>query len=94
MSDEMNQRKFARTVYGMLPPELRTMFLMLRASRAQGSLEYVMMIATASIVIVMALVMIVKLKTTIPNNVFINGTNYSITSAISQQLSRLSSGSV
>jgi hypothetical protein len=93
MSDKMDLRKYVKVVYGMLPMEVKTLPLMVRASRAQGSLEYVMMIATASIVIVMALVMIVKLKTTIPNNVLINGTNYSITSAISQQLSRLSAGS-
>ncbi len=85
----MNIRKI-RKYAGLLPIEVRVMPMLLHHGKGQGSLEYVMMIATASIVIVMALVMIVKLKTAIPTSVIVNGTNYSVPGAISQQLSKLS----
>ncbi len=75
----------------VLPPEVRAMLLLARSRKGQGSLEYIMMIAAASIVIVMALVMMVKLRGAVPATVSVNGTNDSVTGAIAQQLGKLSS---
>ncbi|MCL5419936.1 MAG: class III signal peptide-containing protein [Candidatus Marsarchaeota archaeon] len=76
---------------GVLPPEVRAVLLLARSRKGQGSLEYIMMIAAASIVIVMALVMMVKLRGAVPATVSVNGTNDSVTGAIAQQLGKLSS---
>ncbi len=78
-------------VEGLVPLHARALLLSAKSRKGQGSLEYIMMIAAASIVIVMALVMVVKLRGAVPTNVAINGTNMSITSAISEQLGKLSS---
>lgn len=74
----------------IIPVEARAMLAVAKSMKAQGSLEYIMMIAAASIVIVLALVMVVKLRASVPANVTVNGTSTSISSAISQQLGKLS----
>jgi hypothetical protein len=51
-----------------------------------------MMLSAASIVILIALAMIVKLKGAVSGSVSVNGTNASISQAISNQLSGLSKG--
>ncbi|MGC8538654.1 MAG: hypothetical protein ACP5MK_02185 [Candidatus Micrarchaeia archaeon] len=60
-----------------------------KSKRAQGSLEYIMMLAAASIVIAIALAMIVKLKGAAVTSVSVNGTNESIAHAISGELGSL-----
>ncbi|MCL4365183.1 MAG: hypothetical protein M1569_02960 [Candidatus Marsarchaeota archaeon] len=73
-----------------IPMEARAFFLLAKRGRAQGSLEYIMMLSAASIVILIALAMIVKMKSAVAGTVSINGTNMSISQAISKQLSELS----
>ncbi len=75
-------------------PEVVSMVQMVRYSKGQGSLEYIMMLAAASIVIVIALAMVLKLKGAVITNVSINGNSMSISQAISNQLSSISSNSV
>ncbi len=65
-----------------------------RTTKGQGSLEYIMMLAAASLVIVLALAMVVKLKGSVVSSVPVNGVNESITSAISGELTSLASNSV
>ncbi|MEM0094618.1 MAG: hypothetical protein QXF41_01625 [Candidatus Micrarchaeaceae archaeon] len=65
-----------------------------RGMMAQGSLEYIMMLAAASIVIVIALAMVVGLKGAVVTHMDINNTNMSIVQAIAHELSSLSSNSV
>lgn len=74
----------------IIPTEAQAFFMLARKSRAQGSLEYIMMLSAASIVILIALAMIVKMKGAVAGTVSINGTNVSISQAISDQLSNLS----
>jgi len=65
-----------------------------RSKKAQSSLEYVMMIAAASIVIVLAIAMVVKLKGAVVTSVNVNGTNVSIAQAISKELGALSANGI
>ena len=74
----------------ILPIEARALFAVAKSRKAQGSLEYIMMVAAASVVIVIALAMVVKLKGTVGGNVLVNGTSTSVTQAISGELSKLS----
>lgn len=74
----------------IVPPEARALFAVARSMKAQGSLEYIMMIAAASVVIVIALAMVVKLKGAVGTNVAVNGVNTSVTQAISKEMSSLS----
>lgn len=76
----------------VIPVEARAFFMLAGRRRGQGSLEYIMMLSAASIVILIALAMIVKLKGAVVSGVSVNGTNVSISHAISGQLSGLSSG--
>lgn len=83
-----------RIMEKILPLEGRVLLKVANSRKAQGSLEYIMMVAAASIIIVLALVMVVKLKSSIPVNVSVNGTSTSISNAITQQLGKLGSGTV
>lgn len=74
----------------MVPPEARALLAVARSMKGQGSLEYIMMIAAASVVIVIALAMVVKLKGAVGSNVVVNGVNVSVTQAISNELGSLS----
>ncbi|MHB1830367.1 MAG: hypothetical protein ACYCO0_03150 [Candidatus Micrarchaeaceae archaeon] len=75
----------------VVPVEARALFLLADKKRVQGSLEYIMMLSAASIVILIALAMIVKLKGSVVGSVNMGGSNVSISQAISNQLSGLSS---
>ena len=83
-----------KSIERIVPIEARAMWTVAKSMKAQGSLEYIMMIAAASIVIVLALAMVVKLKGAVPANITVNGTSTSISSAISQQLGKLSTNSI
>jgi len=85
MSDGMNTR------INIIPVEAAAFLAIARSKKAQGSLEYIMMIAAASIVIVLAVAMVVKLKGAVVTSVSINGTNTSIAQAIAHELSALTS---
>ncbi len=76
----------------IVPVEMRALLMLLRKRKGQGSLEYIMMLSAASIVILIALAMIVKLKGSVVTTVSVNGTNSSVSQAISNQLSGLSNG--
>lgn len=69
--------------------EARALFAVARSMKGQGSLEYVMMLAAASLVIALALAMVVKLKGAAVSNVLVSGANSSISATISQELSSL-----
>ncbi len=77
--------------------EIKALLAMSRATKrmkGQGSLEYIMMLSAASLVIIVALAMIVKLRGAVVSSVAVNGTNVSVTKAISDSLSTLASNSV
>ncbi|MDE1856365.1 MAG: hypothetical protein KGH49_03995 [Candidatus Micrarchaeota archaeon] len=69
--------------------EARALLAVARSMKGQGSLEYVMMLAAASLVIALALAMVVKLKGAAVSNVLVSGANSSISATISQELSSL-----
>ena len=76
----------------LVPTNAAALLALARSRKAQGSMEYIMMIAAASIVIVLALAMVVKLKGAAVSSVSINGTNMSVSDAISKELGSLSIG--
>lgn len=74
-----------------LPVSALALFALARNKKAQSSLEYIMMVAAASIVIVIALAMVVKLKGVATSNITVNGTSESVASAIGKELGSLTS---
>lgn len=76
----------------IVPVEMRAFLMLFRRRKGQGSLEYIMMLSAASIVILIALAMIAKLKGSVVTTVSVNGTNSSVSQAISNQLTGLSQG--
>lgn len=78
----------------LLPSSALALFALARSKKAQGSLEYIMMVAAASIVIVLALAMVVKLKGAVVSNVTVNGSSEGIATAIGKELSSLTSNGV
>jgi len=74
----------------IVPVEVQAFAMLARRRRAQGSLEYIMMLSAAGIVILIALAMIVKLKGAVVTTVSVNGSNSSVSQAITNQLSGLS----
>jgi len=72
-----------------VPAEALAFVAMARSKKAQGSLEYIMMIAAASIVIVLAIAAVAKLKNAAISSMGLNGTNGSVASAISKELGSL-----
>ncbi len=91
---ERKIRKLARIAYGLVPPEALAFAAIARSKRAQGSLEYIMMIAAASVVIVIALAMVIKLKSSVGATVTVNGNSMGVSQAISTELGNLSSNIV
>jgi len=87
-------RKIKNLGKRVVPAEAVALLSLAKSARAQGSLEYIMMVAAASIVIVLALAMVVKLKGAVPNGVVVNGTNQSISQAISSELGTLARNGV
>ena len=79
-------------VSGIVPANAMALFALARSKKAQSSLEYIMMVAAASIVIVLALAMVVKLKGAVVSSVSVNGTNMSVSQAISKELGSLTGG--
>lgn len=74
--------------------EASALIAVAKSMKGQGSLEYIMMLAAASLVIAVALAMVVKLKGTAVANVIVNGNSTSISDAISHQLSNLATNTV
>lgn len=87
-------RRMEKAVYGLLPSSAVALFALARSKKAQGSLEYIMMVAAASIVIVLALAMIVKLRGAVVSNVTVNGSSVGVATAIGQELGSLTSNAV
>ncbi|MDE1810646.1 MAG: hypothetical protein KGH66_01215 [Candidatus Micrarchaeota archaeon] len=71
--------------------EITALLALARAKRAQGSLEYIMMLSAVSIVIVIALAMVTQLKGTAVH-AFMGSSNQSVASQLSSQLGNLTSG--
>ncbi|MDE1874205.1 MAG: hypothetical protein KGI04_03755 [Candidatus Micrarchaeota archaeon] len=87
-------RSIRETAYGLLPASAVGLFALARSKKAQGSLEYIMMVAAASIVIVLALAMVVKLRGAVVSNVTVNGTSEGIAAAIGNELGSLTTNGV
>ena len=68
--------------------EVRALLATARASKAQGSLEYIMMLSAVSVVIVIALAMVTQLKGTAVH-AFMNGSNQSVAAKLSSELANL-----
>jgi flagellar biosynthesis/type III secretory pathway M-ring protein FliF/YscJ len=62
---------------------------LLRSRRAQGSLEYIMMISAVSIIIVIALAMMLQLKGS-ALHAFYNSSSGNLANALSSQLANMS----
>ncbi|MGI0141855.1 MAG: hypothetical protein ACREBF_04385 [Candidatus Micrarchaeales archaeon] len=75
-------------------PEAQALLAVARSMKGQGSLEYIMMLAAASLVIAVALAMVVKLKGATVTSIMVNGTNTTISGAISHELATLSTNAV
>lgn len=61
---------------------------LVRSSKGQGSLEYIMMVSAVSIIVVIALAMMMQLKGVALHS-FYNGTNSSVAQSLSKELSNL-----
>jgi hypothetical protein len=68
--------------------DVKALLAVAGAKRAQGSLEYIMMLSAVSVVIVIALAMVTQLKTTAVH-AFSNGTNQSVSAKLSSELGNL-----
>ncbi|MCL5428135.1 MAG: class III signal peptide-containing protein [Candidatus Marsarchaeota archaeon] len=86
----MRKDRLREGIYRAVPSEARAFIALASAKKAQGSLEYIMMVAAASIVIVIALAMVVKLKGSVASNVTINGNTMSASQAIATEIANLS----
>jgi hypothetical protein len=68
---------------------VRTMFLVAKSRKAQGSMEYIMMLSAVSIVIVVALAMILQLKG-VALHAFLNSSaNHSVAGSLATELSNI-----
>ena len=76
--------------YAQYTDQIRTALLLLRSGKAQGSLEYLMMLSAVSIVIIIALAMIAQLKGAAVH-MFFNGSNSTVSSKLASELKNLSS---
>ncbi len=84
--------RLAERIRDLVPPNAMAFFALAESKKAQSSLEYIMMVSAASIVIVLALAMVIKLKGAVVSNVFVNGTNMSVSQAIGKELGSLTTG--
>ncbi|MGC8651958.1 MAG: hypothetical protein ACP5UH_01760 [Candidatus Micrarchaeia archaeon] len=71
--------------------QFETLLALLKAKKAQGSLEYIMMLSAVSIIIVIALAMITQLKGT-ALHAFFGNSSQSVSSQIANQLSNMTEG--
>lgn len=71
--------------------EASALLALARAKRAQGSLEYIMMLSAVSIVIVIALAMVTQLKGT-ALHAFMNSSNQSVSARLASELADLANG--
>ena len=69
--------------------EMRAFMALARAAKAQGSLEYIMMLSAVSIVIVIALAMVTQLKGTAVHAFSGNGVNQSVSAKLGDELANL-----
>ena len=87
-------RTIERSMNSLIPADVYAFLAIARSRKAQSSLEYIMMVAAASVVIVLALAMVVKLKGAVVSNVSVNGNSMSVSQAISSELGSLTSNGV
>jgi len=69
--------------------EMGAFMALARAAKAQGSLEYIMMLSAVSIVIVIALAMVTQLKGTAVHAFSGNSVNQSISTKLASELTNL-----
>ena len=67
----------------------RTLFLVARARKGQGSMEYIMMLSAVSIVIVVALAMILQLKGVALHSFLNDSANQSVAGSLASELSNM-----
>jgi hypothetical protein len=84
--------KLTERIREVVPPNAMALFALAESRKAQSSLEYIMMVSAASIVIVLALAMVIKLKGAVVSSVSVNGTNMSVSQAIGKELGSLTAG--
>jgi hypothetical protein len=87
-------RHTGESVYRYLPAGAVAFLALAGSRKAQSSLEYIMMVAAASVVIVLALATVVKLRGAVVSNVTVNGTSVGIATEIGKQLASLTSNGV
>ena len=63
---------------------------LIRSSKGQGSLEYIMMVSAVRVIVVIALARMMQLKGVALHS-FYNGTNSSVAQSLSKELSNLTS---
>lgn len=59
------------------------------ARKGQGATEYLLILATAAIVVVVVLAMVNGMRAAAPTEIVVNGTNQTLTSAIRQQFANM-----
>lgn len=75
----------------MYKSQMEAISALLKAKKAQISLEYIMMLSAVSIIIVIALAMITQLKGT-ALHAFFGNSSQSVSSQIANQLSNMTAG--
>ena len=60
-----------------------------RKGKGQGATEYLLVLATAAIVVVVVLSMVNGMRAAAPTGVVVNGTNQTLTDAIRQQFANM-----
>jgi flagellar biosynthesis/type III secretory pathway M-ring protein FliF/YscJ len=75
----------------MYKSQMEAISALLKAKKAQSSLEYIMMLSAVSIIIVIALAMITQLKGT-ALHAFFGNSSQSVSSQIANQLSNMTAG--
>ncbi len=87
-------RNIEGMAYRFLPANALGFLALARSKKAQSSLEYIMMVAAASVVIVLALATVVKLRGAVVSNVTVNGNSIGIAAEIGKELASLTSNAV
>ena len=64
---------------------------LVRSSKGQGSLEYIMMISAVSIIVMIALTMMMQLKGVALHS-FYNGSNASVAQSLAKEMANLTGG--
>ena len=67
----------------------REIFEMIRSRRGQGATEYLLILATATVVVIAVLAMVNGMRAAVPTTVSINGTNMTLVQAVKSQFANM-----